>query len=135
MEESKNKQLDVFFKEQIQEIPLEAPTKDFTKNVMQSIQLENVNSTMYRPLISKKVWFVAAAAIIALFFIPFPQKEGGMLDKIPIDFSFVDQISLDGVFSGISVSNTTIYALLLFLGMIAIQIFYLKGYFERKIQM
>lgn len=135
MEENKKLQLDAFIKKQIQEIPLESPSKDFTKNLMGILTKEETSkATQYVPLISKKTWFaIAAAIIVAIFFIPFQKQEGGLLEKVSIDFSFLEKISLSGVFDGFVVSSTTFYGVLLFSIMIIVQIFYLKGYFSKRI--
>ena len=141
MEENKNKNIDAFLKKYVQEIPLETPSKDFTKNLMQQITIEETsNVTKYVPLISKKVWGVIAS-IIAIFstiaiFVPFQKEEASLLDKIPeipVDFSFLTNISFSGLYEALSISNTTLYTMLLFSILFFIQAFYLKGYFNKKL--
>lgn len=135
MEENRNTQLDAFLKKQLQEIPLESPSQNFTANIMDVIQQEESAVVIkYKPLISKKIWFVVAAAVVAIFFfIPFQKKEGGLLEKVSLDFSFMDQINFSGAFSGLSVSTIAFYGLLFFAVMIFIQVVYLKGYFAKRI--
>lgn len=134
MEENKNTQLDAFLRKQIQELPLETPSKNFTSNIMNVLNDEKVFTTIqYKPLISKKVWFLAAAAIIAVLLIPFQKKEGGLLEKVSLDFSFADKISFSGFLEGLSVSNTAFYGLLFFAIMVFIQVVYLKWQFDKKI--
>jgi hypothetical protein len=133
MEENKNTQVDAFLKRQIQELPLETPSKNFTSNIMNVLNDEKVYTTIqYKPLISKKIWFVAAAAIIAIFLIPFQKREGGLLEKVSIDLSFADKISFSGLLEGLTVSNTAFYGLLFFAIMVFIQVVYLKGQFDKK---
>ena len=56
MEENKNTQLDAFLKKQIQEIPLETPSQNFTSNIMDVLHDETAYSRIqYKPLISKKI--------------------------------------------------------------------------------
>lgn len=135
MEENKKLQLDAFVKEGIQNTPLESPSKDFTKNIMGVLREIEVSesTTRYVPLISKKIWFVIAAIVAIIFVIPFQKQEGGMLEIVSIDFSFLDKINLMGVFEGLSISTTTLYGLLLFFVMILVQVYYLKGYFNKRI--
>jgi len=134
MEENKQTQIDAFLKKQLQDIPLERPSQNFTSNIMDAIQQEESTATIkYKPLISKKVWFLVAAAIAAIFFIPFQKKEGGLLEKVSLDFSFLDELNVSGLFSGLSVSTTVFYGLLLFAVMMLIQVVYLKGYFAKRI--
>ncbi len=136
MEENKNPQIDAFLKKQIQEIPLESPSKDFTQNLMGILTQEESKAIQYEPLISKRVWAGISALVTVfiafLLFNPFQKQEGSLLEKVPIDFSFLDQISFSGLFDGLSVSNVTLYGLLLFSMMISIQVFYLKGYFSKR---
>lgn len=137
MEENKKLQLDAFVKKQIQETPLESPSKDFTKDIMGVLtEIQTSKATKYVPLISKKAWLFVAAIFIAIFFIPFQEKEGGLiegwLEKTSIDLSFLDKINIAGFFDGFSVSNATMYGLLLFSIMILVQVYYLKGYFTKK---
>jgi len=133
MEENKKSQLDAFLKKQIQELPLESPSKDFTLGIMDVLSEEESTITKYVPLISKKVWFLIVAAVVAIFFIPFQKTEGGLLEKISIDFSFLNKISFSGLTDALSVSNTAFYGILLFSIMVFVQIVYLKGYFNRKL--
>lgn len=134
MEENKNKHIDAFLQKQLQDLPLESPSKRFTSNIMDAIQQEeSAVSVKYKPLISKKIWFFIIPAVVAIFFIPFQKEEGGMLEKVSFDFSFLDDINLSGLFSGFSVSTTVFYGLLFFAVMIFVQVVYLKGYFARRI--
>ncbi len=135
MEENKNTQIDSFLKNHLQEIPLDRPSKDFTANIMASIAKEKSISIAYTPLISKKVWILIAACIVAVFFIPFQKEGSSILEKIPLDFSFIEKIpqfNISGLFDGLTMSSSTFYGLLLFSVMVIAQVFYLKGYFQRR---
>jgi hypothetical protein len=134
MEENKDTQIDAFLKKQLQDLPLESPSQNFTANIMDVIQQEeSAASIQYKPLISKKIWFLVAAAITAIFFIPFQKTEGSLLEKVSFDFSFLDQVKVSELFSGLSVSTTVFYGLLLFAVMMFVQVVYLKGYFAKRI--
>lgn len=134
MEENKNKKIDAFFKKQFQDIPLESPSKDFTSNIMDMIQQEEVSTTAaYKPLISKKVWILVAAAFTAVFFIPFQKTEGSLLSEVSFDLSFLQNISFSNVFDGISVSSTVFYGFLFFGIMLLIQVLFLKDHFNKRI--
>ncbi len=135
MEENKNKQLDAFLKKQIQDIPLESPSKDFTSNIMDVLQeKESVVTTIYKPLISKKVWIFVAAAIAAIFFIPFQDSEEGLLSKVSFDFSFLEKLNLSGILDGVNVSSTSLYVAFFFTTMIFIQVVFLKNHFNKRIE-
>ena len=129
-----NKKLDAFLKKQIQEMPLESPSKNFTSNIMDILNDEQVSvKIQYKPLISKKIWLAVAAVIVAVMFIPFQKQEGGLLEKVTIDFSFLEKVSFSGLLDGVNVSTTAFYGLLFFAVMILIQITYLKQYVNRKL--
>lgn len=137
MEENRNSQIDAFLKKQLKEIPLESPSKDFTKNLMGILSSEETSEvTSYVPLISKKVWTGIASLVailsLVLVFIPFQQEEESLLTKIPLDFSFISKVSFSGIVEALAVSNTTLYTLLLFSILVFAQVFYLKGYFTKR---
>ncbi len=135
MEDNKEQRLDSFARKQIKELALEKPSKGFSNAVMDAISnLESKSSFAYKPLIPKKVWLIAVAAIVAIVFIPFQKQEGGLLEKVNMDFSFLDKVSLPSLdlFEGMSVSSTTFYGFLLFAIMISVQVFYIKGYFSKR---
>ncbi|MFD2566185.1 hypothetical protein [Pseudotenacibaculum haliotis] len=131
MEENKNTQIDAFLKKQIQEMPLESPSKDFTSNLMSVLEEETSQSTQYVPLISKKIWIGIAALIAAIFFIPFQEQEGSLMDKVPLDLSFLDSIKMPTL-EGFTISSVALYAIFFFTLMIFAQIFYIKGYFNKR---
>ena len=129
-------ELDAFAKKYIKEIKVESPSKDFTANLMNILQQEN--SLLYKatPLISKKVWYIIFAGIIALFFIPFKQSEKStpFLDKI--DFSFFEKIEFPSLFEGVefSFSTTTIYSFVFLALMVFIQVYMLKNHFDKRLE-
>ena len=134
MEENNNKQIDAFLKKQFKEIPLESPSKDFTANIMDNIvAYESVTITPYKPLISKKMWFVVAAAVIAIIIVPLQNNlEESWFSKVSLDLSFLEKVSISGAFDGLSIPTTAFYGMLLFTLMIFAQVFYVKGFFKPR---
>lgn len=128
-------EIDAFAKKYVKEIPTETPSVDFTKNLMQSIaQLQTVKSTIaYKPLISKKAWFVVISAIIAVLFIPFSSSEKAFFTLPELDFSFLEKLNFSGLFQNVNVSSTTFTIALVFGLLLSIQIIYLKGFFEKRL--
>jgi len=127
-------ELDAFAKKYVKEIPTESPSADFTANLMHSItQLEIEKPIVYKPLISKKGWFLVIAAVISVVLIPFKSTEDGLFTLPEMSFSFLEKFSFSGVIESVQVSNTTLYLVILFSVLVFIQIFYLKGYFEKRI--
>lgn len=133
MEDNKDQILDSFAKKQLKELSLDSPSKGFTNAIMSTITAKEAKKVIvYQPLISKKVWLGIAVLIVGVFFIPFQTQEDSILKKVSLDLSFLDRINVSGMFDGLAVSSTTFYAVLLFSIMIAVQIFYIKGYFNKR---
>ena len=65
MQDHLEQRLDKLAKKVIKSSKLESPSLDFTANVMQEIEASQVSHiTVYKPLISKRAWFVIAILII-----------------------------------------------------------------------
>ena len=88
-----------------------------------------------KPLISKKSWFVILAAVIGIVIIPFKSSEEGLFTLPEINFSFLENINFSGLLESVQVSNTTLYLAITFSALVFVQIFYLKGVFEKRINM
>lgn len=135
MEMHKNqKQAEALVKRMMQEIPQEKLSENFTQNLLQELAVVKGKRLQYKPLISWKTWVLVAAAMIALVFMPNQKSEAGILSKISVDFSFQSLLEKWPVWEGLTFSNTTLYAVLLFALMIGFQVFYLKGYFNRRLE-
>ena len=128
-------EINAFTKKYIKEIPTETPSDDFTANLMKSItQLEPVKSvTTYKPLISKKGWFIVFTAIAALLFVPFISSNETLFALPELNFSLSDKIGFSGILENLSVSNTMLSITVVFGILVSIQIVYLKGFFEKRI--
>jgi hypothetical protein len=128
-------EIHAFTKKYVKEIPTETPSLDFTSNLMKKIgELQSVKSAFkYKPLISKKAWFIVFVAIIALVFIPFKSTNESLFTLPEMNFSFLDKLNFSGLLDSITISNTTLYIAIAFSALVFIQIFYLKGHFEKQI--
>ena len=67
MNDKDNHLLDSFTKKMVKEAPIEKPSIDFSMNVMDAINAIEIkkSTSKFEPLISKKVWLLISAAIIA----------------------------------------------------------------------
>lgn len=127
-------EMDAFAKKYVKEIPVEKPSVDFTKNLMNKLaEVQPEKIIVYKPLISKKGWFLVAASIIAIVLLPFRNTEESLFSLPEVNFSFFEKISFSGVFENVNVSTTTTYLLVFFSILFFIQIIYLKGVFEKRI--
>ncbi len=126
-------ELDAFAKKYVKEIPTETPSVNFTANLMQKItELESTTIT-YKPLISKKMWFVIITAIIAVIIVPFTSSEEPIFTLPEFNLSFLEKMNLSGVFESINISNSVVFLAMIFSVFIFVQIVYLKNHFERQI--
>ncbi|WP_074408726.1 MULTISPECIES: hypothetical protein [Aquimarina] len=117
----------------VKEAGLETPSVNFLKNVMDQVELSAIEvSPTYKPLISKKVWFmVGVATAMLLCTIPFlSESKESILGTI--DFSFFNKISFKNPFSGFTFYKTTIYGVLFLALLFLIQITILKRRIDRR---
>ncbi|WP_438424755.1 hypothetical protein [Aquimarina macrocephali] len=117
----------------VKEAGLETPSVDFLKNVMERVELSTVEmSSAYKPLISKKVWFViAVVTAVLLCATPFlSDSKESILSSI--DFSFFNKISIKNPFSDFTFHKTTIYGILFLALLFLIQITILKRRIDRR---
>ena len=82
----------------LKELPIEAPSENFTRLVMERVRLESVKSpVVYTPLISTKGWLkIISGSIIILVvmlllyeFFPGKESSGVVLSLSSADFSFL----------------------------------------------
>lgn len=136
MKDKADKYFDDIAKKIIQQGSIESPSFNFTDTVMsQVLELNKSRVTMYKPLISKKGWFIILAVLITV--IVYTAYFGEPLDSA----SWISQIDF-GVFSsnGITnllsfkVSKAFTYAVVFLAIMIGVQVVFLKNYFNQRFQ-
>jgi|SRR6185312_3231044 len=113
---------------------LEAPSFDFTSKVMSEvISMEKKKSISYKPLISKRAWFMIFAAIAV--FITWLIFTGYSAEtQTNINFNFINAANILKVFSGFQLSSLTLYILLLGIILIFLQIIFLKSYLDKRFE-
>jgi|TARA_B110000046_G_C13026009_1_gene414134 hypothetical protein len=136
MEENKHiKEFDAFAKKYLKEIKTESLSKDFTASLMNKIVLENSKSVINtKALISKKVWVVIFASVLAVVLIPFKASEKSLITMPKLDFSFLEKIQIPNLLENVSVSNTVMYAILFFGLMFMVQVIFLKNHFNKRFE-
>lgn len=128
------KELDNFSKKYIKDIDTEILSPEFTSELMKKIQVLNVYKVQpFKPLISKKVWFLIGFLLVAILSIPFNSNEESILSVPELDVTFLNKFQLSNLIESVSISNTTFSIICLFGFMIFIQFIYLKKYFESRI--
>ena len=100
---------------------------DFTAKVMSHVLADSKSGvTVYKPLISKTAWvvlFLVATVLIVFSIYSNESYSLGILEK-------VDLSKVPNLFSGIKISQTAMYSLLMFGIMLCIQVPLLKHYFN-----
>ena len=128
------KELEDFSKKYIKDIDTEKLSPEFTSELMKKIQVLNVYKVQpFKPLISKKVWFLIGFLLVAILSIPFNSNEESILSVPELDVTFLNKFQLSNLIESVSISNTTFSIICLFGFMIFIQFIYLKKYFESRI--
>ena len=111
---------------------LEQPSQNFTDNVMSKIDsISNASATVYKPLISKPVWFLILGSFVALvcyIYFKEPAVDSGWFDRF--DLSNVSINPLENV--SFHFSKTLIYAVVFLAIMVSIQVPVLKHYFNKR---
>jgi hypothetical protein len=135
MKEHIEQRLDSLAKKVIKETSLESPSKDFTSNIM--AQLDNISIesvTTYKPLISKKVWFVFTIAILGGFI--YTLIDGGLQSMgwfESIDLSVISNNKFVDAASSITISKILMYAVALFGLFWFAQIGIIKNHLEKQL--
>ncbi|TDP04060.1 hypothetical protein [Flavobacterium sp. 245] len=129
-EEDKN--LENLIEKMMAENTLQSPSADFTSNLMSHILVsEKAKIKPYKPLISISTWIFIGIALVLL--ISYNVFFAGTQNNLEIGKSYTDKIS--AILSGIHISKTLLYALLVVPFMILVQIGVLKNYFDKKYQL
>lgn len=131
MKES-DKNIENLIDKMMAEDTLESPSMDFTSKIMsQVLAAEKTKAKSYKPLISKSTWiFIGIAlALLVIYNVYFVGTE----NNLEIGKSYTDKIS--AIVSGIHISKTILYAILIVPFMILIQVGVLKNYFDKKYEL
>jgi hypothetical protein len=108
---------------------LESPSFDFTSKIMaQVLVAEKSKIKAYKPLISISTWiFIGVTlALLIAYNVFFAETQ----NNVEIGKSYTDKIS--AIVSGIHISKTLLYAILIVPFMVLIQVGVLKNYFDKK---
>ncbi len=135
MNEKVDKQIEKLVERSMKTQSLESPSSNFTSVVMdQVLALNKSKVTIYKPLISKPMWFalfVVALLVVSYIIFGMNTTETAWLNFI--DLSFITDNKLSNTLSGFKVSKTVMYSVVLFGIMLFIQVPILKSYFDKRI--
>ncbi len=130
-----DKNIEKLVEKMMLESSMETPSIDFTSKVMSEVlSIEKQKLISYKPVISRRGWFMIFVAIGAfitwLIFNGYSQNQS----SAHIGFGFINAGKILNVFSGFQFSSLTLYIILLGMIMIFIQILFLKNYLNKRFQ-
>ncbi|WP_034040632.1 hypothetical protein [Wocania ichthyoenteri] len=136
MKENEDKHLDNFTKKIIKKAASESPSIYFTSEIMAQVTaLNNSSATVYKPLISKKVWVLIALSFVVLCAYLILGTETEKVSWFStLDFSALSNNNFTNVLSGFTMSKTLMYAIVFFGLMFCIQIPFLKNHFDKRFE-
>lgn len=126
MKES-DKEVEQFIEKIMKKTSLETPSFDFTSKIMAQVAVaEKSKVTVYKPLISKAVWFSISGIIFGVIIYSF--FSGTTESEFDFNFKIPDLIPR------IHFSDATNFAVLIVALMALIQIPILKNYFDKRFE-
>lgn len=133
MKIKEDKNIENLVEKMMSDSSLETPSFDFTSRVMSQVLATDRKPIYYKPVISKRGWFVIFAAIAGLitWFIFNGNSQNGTGSGF--DFSFINTDKVFKALSGFQFSGTTTNIVLLAMLMMFIQIILLKGYLNKRL--
>ncbi len=136
MKDHSEQHLDKLAKKVIQFSSLEKPSLDFTANIMAKVDAIATNNIMvYKPLISKRTWFVIAILVVgSLSYGVFGSGLEGQSWFDKVDLSIFSNNKITDAISGIKFSKTLIYAVGLCGLVFLIQIPMMKHYLDKRFE-
>lgn len=138
MKDNMDKHLDSLIGKVLKETELDSPSLDFTATIMSKVEaLPQSEVTVYKPLISKNVWFCIGALVLGLcIFLTF----GGTIESSSwfsaLNLNEISSVELPTiaypkVFSSITISKTFMYSIVIFAALLFVQIPLLKKQFDK----
>jgi len=135
MKTNPDKELEEIVDKLMNETSLEKPSPDFTAKVMFQVYAANTGTaTVYKPLISKRTWFVIFAIILVL--LVFIISKGNAQSGTWLNLINIGEINnkIINSYTGFKFSAITIYSVVLSTIMLLIQIIFLKYNFNKRFQ-
>lgn len=133
MKIKEDKNIENLVEKMMSDSSLETPSFDFTSRIMSQVLATDKKPIYYKPVISKRGWFVIFAAIAGLitWFIFNGNSQNGTGSGF--DLSFINTDKVFKALNGFQFSGTTTNIVLLAMLMMFIQIILLKGYLNKRL--
>ncbi len=134
MKENADEFLENLVKKTMKSSPLEAPSSDFTSNIMARINVKST-TTVYQPLISKMGWMLILTTGIAYVVYLYVISAGEPNDWFKaVDFSTVSNNEIVNFFSELKLARITTYAMVVCGLMLCAQVPILKYFITKRQQ-
>ena len=130
--EHDNEKLDAMLERLMRDEALESPSVNFTDKVMDKVYgIESSTVTVYKPLISKRVWLLIALSFVVL--VAFVMLNNGSTDSqwlASLEVPRPEVTLFDNI--NFQLSGTFKYAVLFLAVMIGVQMTVIKSYYGRR---
>ena len=135
MKENEDKNIRQFVDRVMKETSLESPSYNFTSKVMANVlAVDKSKATTYKPLISRKGWFLIFAGIIAvLLYLLFSGSIQAANHSWLFDFTGKNFIKTFSPVSLFQFSQLTINVIVAATVLVIIQIAVLKNYLDKRL--
>ena len=134
MKNKEDKYIEQLVENLLTETSMESTSIDFTSKVMsQVLSVEKKKSFVYKPVISKKMWFIILAGLLALFAFLFFNMNT-TTSKFSFNLSIFSFDKWFSSFSAIHISPMTGNVLLVATLKLLVQIFLLKNHFNKRFE-
>ncbi|MCF8272486.1 MAG: hypothetical protein K9I95_01530 [Flavobacteriaceae bacterium] len=137
MNHNTDKQIEKLVDKIMKETSLGSPSFNFTDMVMaQVLEVKTSQVTVYKPLISKWIWYVIFTIMIGLIvYLTFNDSKPasiGWFDKL--NLNTLPSLNFSKAIENVHFSKTSVYACVLLTVMLFIQIPILKHYLNKKLE-
>jgi len=136
MSENVDKHIEKLVDKAMKDATLETPSFNFTAHVMSQVEaIAKPSTTVYKPLISNKVWiFLFGCVVVLAAFSVFGTQPESKNWFDTIDYSIFSNNRVTNAVSGFRFSQTSFYAILMCAVMLFIQVPLLKHYFNKRME-
>jgi len=137
MDRNTDKQIENLVEKMMKGISLETPSFNFTDMVMaQVLETKTSQATVYKPLISKWIWYIVFAGIFGLMiylnFTDLNETSGSLFESL--NLKALPSFNISKAMESFHFSKITMYACVFLTLMLFIQIPVLKHYMDKQIE-
>ena len=134
MENKEDQNIEKLVERMLMNSGIESPSPDFTHNVMSGIYAaQKSRKVIYKPIFSKRTWFIIFTGIIAIFIYSF-FNSNPQAPLFEVNFSWFRLNQLEKFLPNFRISFLTAYVILLAAIAVMVQIFFLKKYFDKQLK-